>query len=137
MESIPYLYPILGGVLIGLGASLLLLANGKSLGFTGILKSIFRFPGKKLRLFQVMVLAGTLVGGVIIGFIKPESLPDVGNINLPLVALAGFLMGIGSHFAGGCTSTHGFCGTGRGDKDSIIAVIIFMITAAITVNLMS
>jgi uncharacterized membrane protein YedE/YeeE len=53
--------------------------------------------------------------------------------NLPLLAVAGLLVGFGSIVGSGCTSGHGVCGLSRLSRRSIVATGTFMATAAITV----
>ena len=50
-----------------------------------------------------------------------------------IMAMAGLLVGFGTRLGGGCTSGHGVCGVGRGQKDSIVATLIFVGVAMVTV----
>ena len=59
-------------------------------------------------------------------------LQSVSN-NLPLLALAGVLVGFGSVLGNGCTSGHGICGLGRLSVRSLVATSVFMATGVITV----
>ena len=47
--------------------------------------------------------------------------------------VAGLLVGIGTVIGNGCTSGHGICGMARLSKRSIVATIVFMVTAILTV----
>ena len=53
--------------------------------------------------------------------------------NLGVIVAAGLLVGFGTRLGGGCTSGHGICGIGRLSPRSIVATIVFMVTAVITV----
>ena len=53
--------------------------------------------------------------------------------NVPLMVIAGLLVGIGASYGGGCTSGHGVCGVSRLSPRSVAATAIFMITAFVTV----
>jgi uncharacterized membrane protein YedE/YeeE len=53
--------------------------------------------------------------------------------SLPLMALAGLLVGFGSVYGGGCTSGHGVCGMARLSVRSVLATAIFMGVAMVTV----
>ena len=56
--------------------------------------------------------------------------------NLPLLALAGVLVGFGSVWGNGCTSGHGVCGISRLSSRSIVATITFMSTGFVAVLLL-
>ncbi|MEX9623782.1 YeeE/YedE family protein, partial [Proteus mirabilis] len=47
--------------------------------------------------------------------------------------IAGVLVGAGTRLGNGCTSGHGICGLARLSRRSIVAVLVFMVTAFVTV----
>ena len=47
--------------------------------------------------------------------------------------LAGLLVGAGTALGSGCTSGHGVCGLARLSGRSLVAVVVFMAFAALTV----
>jgi uncharacterized membrane protein YedE/YeeE len=49
------------------------------------------------------------------------------------VLAAGFLVGIGTRYAGGCTSGHGVCGLSRGSVRSLVATLSFVTAGIVTV----
>ncbi|MCY1216030.1 hypothetical protein D9M72_278920 [compost metagenome] len=49
------------------------------------------------------------------------------------VLAAGLLVGIGTRYAGGCTSGHGVCGLSRGSVRSLVATLTFMAAGFLTV----
>ena len=53
--------------------------------------------------------------------------------NLPLIAVAGLLVGFGSVYGNGCTSGHGVCGLSRLSPRSLVATLTFIATAFATV----
>ena len=53
--------------------------------------------------------------------------------SIPLIIVGGLLVGLGTKIGRGCTSGHGICGISRFSMRSIVATIIFMIFAMITV----
>ena len=59
--------------------------------------------------------------------------PSVTKTNVAATAVAGVLVGFGARLGNGCTSGHGVCGMARFSKRSIVATLVFMATAAITV----
>lgn len=122
----------LGGILIGLAAVILMLANGRIAGISGIASAVlppFADSETLARLaFIVGLIAAPLVyialGGSIVQTVSP---------NLPLMAIAGLLVGFGSVYGGGCTSGHGVCGLSRLSQRSLAATASFMGAAMITV----
>ena len=119
-----------GGALIGLAATLALLAHGRIAGISGTLARVLAADGG--RGFRVPFLAGLVATGIVGAVIAPSSIgaPIRG---VGMLAIAGVLVGIGTTLGNGCTSGHGVCGLARGSKRSLVAVITFMATAAITV----
>ena len=125
------LMPLLGGMLIGSGAMLLMLFNGRITGVSGILHGALKpFQEGGWRLFFI---AGLLLSGVIAQHFYPANYA-IKTVGLPLVLLAGFLVGVGARYGGGCTSGHGVCGIGRLSVRSMIATGVFMATAALTAS---
>ncbi len=121
-----------GGLLIGLSAAILLLANGRIAGISGILDGALK-PGGSETSWRLAFLVG-LLAAVPVMALAGYALPavQVGK-TLPVVALAGLLVGFGTRLGSGCTSGHGVCGIGRGSGRSIAATLTFMASAAATV----
>ncbi|HEX5752348.1 MAG TPA: YeeE/YedE thiosulfate transporter family protein [Archangium sp.] len=132
-----FLLPLLGGALIGLSASLLLLANGRVAGISGVVGSLLA-PVRGDIAWRVLFFGGLLTGGLLLAWLRPASFaapasPSPGGVAL-LVA-AGLLVGFGSRLGNGCTSGHGVCGISRGSVRSIAATLTFMATGVLTVFL--
>jgi uncharacterized membrane protein YedE/YeeE len=53
--------------------------------------------------------------------------------SVPLLIVAGLLVGFGTRLGNGCTSGHGVCGMARLSPRSIAATAIFMASAVATV----
>lgn len=125
--------PLVGGALIGLGASLLLLFNGRVAGISGIFGGLlFREPGDTA--WRAAFVAGLLLGGVALAVAHPGAFPQAGGGgSVGLVVAAGLLVGLGARLGDGCTSGHGVCGLSRLSVRSLVATMTFMATAAITV----
>ena len=123
---------LIGGLLIGCSAALLLIVNGRIAGISGIIGGLMQArPGDigwRLAFLAGLLLSSgvyTAVGGI---------MPDVEfRTSTELLVLAGLLVGVGTRLAGGCTSGHGVCGIGRGSLRSIAATATFMATALLTV----
>lgn len=58
------------------------------------------------------------------------------DAGLPVLALAGLLVGFGTRLGSGCTSGHGVCGLARLSPRSIAAVLVFLATGMLTVAAM-
>ncbi|MBZ4333583.1 YeeE/YedE family protein [Corallococcus interemptor] len=131
------LLPLLGGALIGLSASLLLLANGRVAGISGVVGSLLA-PVRGDIAWRVLFLAGLLTGGLLLVVVRPGAFPapaSLGTGGALLLGVAGLLVGFGSRLGNGCTSGHGVCGVSRGSARSIAATLTFMATGILTVFL--
>lgn len=122
-----------GGALIGLAASIALLAHGRIAGISGALGRLFAGDGG--RGFRVPFLIGLIGTGVVAAVVEPSAIgaPVRGTL---LLAVAGVLVGVGTALGNGCTSGHGVCGLSRGSGPSLAAVMTFMATGAITVAIL-
>lgn len=122
---------LLGGVLLGLGALLLILLNGRIAGISGILSGAMQFKNPNAK-WRWAFIAGLTLSGFLapaVGF----TLPTQFNTSWTLTLLGGFLVGFGTYLCAGCTSGHGICGIGRMSKRSIVATLVFMLLAAVVV----
>jgi uncharacterized membrane protein YedE/YeeE len=126
---------LIGGSMIGISAASWLALTGKTAGVSGMVFGIVR-PEPSERGWQAFFLAGLLIGGVVLGLVWPERLPDLGSEALPLMIIAGLLVGFGTRLGGGCTSGHGVCGIGRLSWRSMVATGTFMVVAAVVVYFM-
>jgi uncharacterized protein len=124
---------LLGGALVGLATAMLLLFNGRLAGISGILGGLVD-PEPGQTGWRALFLAGLLGGGLVARLIAPGVLGPIAT-PLPLLALAGILVGFGTRLGGGCTSGHGVCGISRGSVRSIVATGTFMIVAGVLVLL--
>jgi uncharacterized membrane protein YedE/YeeE len=124
-----------GGVLIGLAAVMLMLLNGRIAGISGIAAGLLSLsggaPGRGWRL--------AFVGGLVAAplclaiFEGPPAMTIAGP--LPVMGLAGFLVGFGTVLGNGCTSGHGVCGIARLSPRSLVATAAFMAAGMATVFL--
>ncbi len=121
-----------GGVLIGLAAAIVLLANGRIAGISGTLGTVLEADDDGGRSFRVAFLVGLIATGVVGAQLVPSAF-GANVAGAAQLAVAGLLVGIGTTLGNGCTSGHGVCGISRGSKRSVVAVIVFMGTAIATV----
>jgi uncharacterized membrane protein YedE/YeeE len=127
-----YGWPLLGGILIGLGSLLAAAATGKIPGISGVVAKAFQFRSGDT-LWRWVFLLG-LVAGAGLAFQGVESASVFRPVASTIwYAVAGLLVGFGSRLGGGCTSGHGVCGMGLGARDSIVATCTFMAVAIATV----
>jgi uncharacterized membrane protein YedE/YeeE len=122
---------LVGGLLIGLSASVLALGAGRVAGISGILGGLFT-PGREGRGWRLQFLAGLGLGGLLLLALHPAVFASAPR-SLPLLAGAGLLVGFGARLGGGCTSGHGVCGLSRLSGRSLLATLVFMGAAMVTV----
>lgn len=115
---------ILGGLLIGLAISLLLLFCGKIAGISGICGGLLQSSSgdKQWRLLFVL---GLIIAPISYRFFFQNPTVII-NANLEVILIAGFLVGFGTRLGGGCTSGHGICGLSRFSLRSLVAILTFM-----------
>jgi uncharacterized protein len=134
---------LVGGALIGLASALVLLLHGRIAGVSGILKGglhamVSRVTGGSLlqhdqRIFQWSFLLGLIGTGAVTLAVAPSAVSATSGTTLLVTIGSGLLVGLGTALGSGCTSGHGVCGIGRGSLRSLVAVMIFMLVAMITV----
>lgn len=124
--------PLVGGLLIGASAALLLWWTGRIAGISGILAGILR-PRHGDVAWRGAFVAGLLAGGVLLAGLDPSVLAPTTPSSLGLVACAGVLVGIGTRLGSGCTSGHGVCGIGRFSVRSMVATATFIAAGVVTV----
>lgn len=127
-----WIYGLLGGLLIGLGGAVYLLANGRVMGASGIIGGLIDGSGRKSALERISFLAGVaLVPFVLLGLLGPQDTHATSNILI--LATAGLLVGAGTRLANGCTSGHGVCGISRLSLRGIVATVFYIMAGGLTV----
>lgn len=133
MHNLTPLSGLLGGALIGLSASALMLLTGRIAGISGIFGGLLQSTTYD-RNWRLAFIAGLIAAPLIAAFAFGIPLPKpTMPASLILIAIAGLLVGFGSRMGGGCTSGHGVCGIARLSARSLVATAIFMATAIATV----
>ena len=133
---------LLGGILIGLSIVLYFYATGRLAGVSGIVENAI--TKKTNRISNILFLLGLVLGPLLYCYTKEPiaiafALPDHSfsiTDSYPLVIIGGLLVGFGTRLSGGCTSGHGICGIGRLSINSVIATVIFVVVAMITVTML-
>ncbi|ANW27288.1 hypothetical protein BA953_24575 [Vibrio coralliilyticus] len=130
-ESFPWL-SLIGGALLGLSATMLLMVNGKVAGVSGIVNGVLS-PKRNDLVWRLLFLIGMVAGGALSVMVIGIEIPSTESIPTFVLVIAGLLVGFGTRLSNGCTSGHGICGVGRLSFRSIVATAIFMVVAALTV----
>ena len=139
LSAFPQAMPLeglIGGLMIGIAAAIMLLGLGRIAGVSGLTARATGIadsgaPRSIAIAFVVGLPVGaflmsSLVGGVETRF--PSSI-------IPLL-IGGVLVGYGTRLGSGCTSGHGVCGMSRLSPRSLTATAIFMMSGFTTVALM-
>jgi uncharacterized membrane protein YedE/YeeE len=120
-----------GGILIGLATALLLLANGRVAGVSGILGGLLR-PARGDVAWRIAFVLGLFVAPIV--WLAMRAMPPAQIDHSPaLLAVGGLLVGVGTRFGSGCTSGHGVCGIARLSPRSLLATACFMAAGLVTV----
>ena len=120
-----FVMAIIGGVMIGLSASFLLLSIGRVSGISGITGSLLK-PSTSDWGWRLSFVFGLLGGGLLLSFIKPEFFVVSSERSIPMMFAAGLLVGLGTQMGSGCTSGHGVCGLSRLSQRSLVATLTFI-----------
>ena len=122
---------LIGGMMIGIAASALLIFNGRIMGISGILNGALKFNKSDFG-WRFSFLMGLFSGAIILKAFYPGvfDVPQAGWIE---VVIGGVLVGVGTTIGSGCTSGHGVCGLPRFAPRSLMATAVFMSVAVITV----
>lgn len=122
---------LIGGVMIGIASSLLILVNGKIAGISGILGGVLKLKSNDMH-WRILFLLGLIISPYVYAMFFP--LPPINiSSNHALTIVAGLLVGMGTRYGSGCTSGHGVCGLARLSLRSLIATSVFILTGIITV----
>ena len=120
-----------GGLIIGLAAAWLILADGRVLGASGVLGGLVP-PRERDWGWRVALLAG-LVAAPLIGARLLHAPAPVIEANAAVLVAGGLLVGFGTRLGAGCTSGHGVCGLARLSPRSLAATLAFMASGFLTV----
>jgi len=134
MNEFTPLPALIGGVLIGLGAILLLWVNGRVAGVGGLVGGLL-FPSAGDRAWRALFLGALVLVGAVAAWLFPGSI-GASRPSLVLVGVAGLLVGFGTRLGNGCTSGHGVCGVARLSRRSLVATAVFVATGIATATLL-
>jgi uncharacterized membrane protein YedE/YeeE len=124
---------LLGGLLIGASAVLLMATHGRIAGIAGIASRLFPPYEDDQFLGRLAFVLGLVAAPFAVSAVTGEALQQTVSHSLSLMVVAGLLVGFGTVWGNGCTSGHGVCGIARLSPRSIVATLVFMATGAATV----
>ncbi len=119
---------LVGGALIGLGATLLFAVLGRIAGISGLFNSALEQVDE--RGWRLAFLLGR--GAAATAWLMATDAPVRTGFPLAWLVGAGLLVGFGTRVGNGCTSGHGICGLSRLSRRSLVATLVFMATAFAT-----
>jgi uncharacterized membrane protein YedE/YeeE len=122
----------IGGALIGIAATLLMLLTGRIAGISGIFAGLV-LPDAGDRSWRLAFLAGLILAPLVAGLVGYPMAPPQLPANWGVIVGAGLLVGFGTRLGSGCTSGHGICGIARLSARSLVATAVFVATAAAVV----
>jgi uncharacterized membrane protein YedE/YeeE len=127
---------LVGGLLIGLAAAAMMLLTGRVAGISGIAARLLPPTDRDGFAGRLAFIIGMVAAPMAWFAATGSPVIQTVSANLPLMVLAGVMVGFGSVHGGGCTSGYGVCGLARLSPRSFVAVAMFMGAAAVTVFLM-
>jgi uncharacterized membrane protein YedE/YeeE len=129
----PFLLAALGGVLIGISAALLMTLSGRIAGISGIIGGLLPPKPASDRSWRLAFILGLVAAPAALRALTGDAFIGPPTVGVPTLIGAGLLVGVGTSLGSGCTSGHGICGISRLSLRSIVAVLIFMGAAIVTV----
>ncbi|ATM87260.1 YeeE/YedE family protein [Yersinia massiliensis] len=122
---------LMGGALLGVAVTVLLLWNGRIAGISGILGGLLQPKAGDIA-WRVVFILGLMASPLVYSLFTEMPSIEI-EADLPILVLAGLLVGIGTRYGAGCTSGHGVCGLARFSLRSLVATLSFMFAGFITV----
>lgn len=135
MTAFTPLASLVGGMMIGLSAVLMMLWEGRIAGVSGIAGRLLPPYADNALPGRLGFVAGLVAAPFVVMAITGEPVLQTVSDDLPLMLAAGLLVGFWSVWGNGCTSGHGVCGLARLSIRSVVATGVFMAVAFVTVFL--
>ena len=131
MVNFTPIHSFIGGLLIGMAVILFFISNGRLAGVSGIVNNSLTISQN--RTVNLLFLFGLILGPVIFMIFTQNTIPFSMTTSIPIIIFGGLLVGIGTKIGSGCTSGHGVCGISRFSIRSIVATVLFIFAAMMTV----
>lgn len=123
---------LIGGAMIGIAVSLMLLFNGRVTGISGIISGTIH-PQKGDVGWRAFFIVGLVAGALLLRIFLPQSLEQQSNALTIDYVIAGLLVGFGTLLGNGCTSGHGVCGISRFSVRSMMSTVTFIAFGVLSV----
>jgi len=128
---------LLGGIMIGLAAAVMLLGAGRIAGVSGLAARAVGISNEGApRLVAVAFVIGLPLGAWLVSAASGPIETHFPSSVLTLL-IGGFIVGVGTRLGSGCTSGHGVCGVSRLSRRSLVATATFMVAGIATVTAMN
>jgi uncharacterized membrane protein YedE/YeeE len=124
---------ILGGILIGAAAVLLMAFTGRIAGVSGFVSRLLPPYADDQTPVRLAFVAGLLAAAPLYTLLTGAGVPHTVTGSSALLVAGGLLVGFGTVTGSGCTSGHGVCGIARLSPRSLVATASFMATGIATV----
>src|SRR3546814_12924034 len=119
---------LIGGILIGLSAVLLMLINGRIAGISGIVGGLLA-PQSGETGWRIAFVLGLLAGPLLYAAVVGGAPPIAVTPSAALLVAGGMRVGYGTRLGSGCTSGHGACGLARISPRPMLAKGVFLCSA--------
>ena len=127
-----WIFGLGGGLMIGAGGAVYLLANGRILGASGVVGGLVDGSGWKSWAERLSFLVGLVLVPFVLTFLWVR--PDTHLTgNWAVLIGAGLMVGLGARLANGCTSGHGVCGISRLSIRGIAATVVYLFAGAVSI----
>ncbi len=127
-----WIWGLVGGLLIGTGGAVYLLANGRIMGASGIIGGLVDGSERRHWRERGAFLVGVLLLPILLYPLYGEVDTHITQ-NATVIVIAGVLVGIGTRLANGCTSGHGVCGISRLSLRGIVSTVFYILAGGLTV----
>jgi uncharacterized protein len=138
---------LVGGLIIGAAVAFAFAMSGLITGMSTVFTSTWSFFSRlpyfhqqrflASRGWRLALAAGLVLGGALFLFTAGHGFAIQTGVPWWRLAVGGFLAGFGARMSNGCTSGHGICGMGSFQLPSLLAVVIFLVTAIATAQLVA
>lgn len=128
------MHAVLGGVLIGIASSVMLVFNGRVTGIAGIYNGILSLVQKDTA-WRIAFVLGLMISGIVGFQFFPELFVNQSGRSMGTIIVAGLTVGFGTVLGSGCTSGHGVCGLARMSIRSLVATLVFMASGVLTASI--
>lgn len=132
MTEFTPLLSLAGGALIGAAAVVLMVFHGRIAGMTQVMAGLVPPLAPDWR-WRAAFVVGAILAPALVVLAAGDVIPFQSSVPTPWLVIGGLIVGVGVYYGAGCPSGHGVCGIARLSPRSIVATLVFMAAAAITV----